>query len=155
MAATALSCRTHGRARPSALDSAAAQSMGVPSSIASARSSTSCSLGRTFHLLGQADECPVRRLARSVWGRFAQHLRKLLVGVAHLDLRNDGFTLLRRQPLKRPLVPFNPLTTDRLFEGGFEALDVDAIQIGGVRLPSLSPQLVSDAIEHRLTQVRL
>jgi hypothetical protein len=32
---------------------------------------------------------------------------------------------------------------------------LDAIKIRGMRLPSLPSQLVSDAIEHRLTQVRL
>ena len=54
------------RAVPSELDSAAAQSIGVPSRIASARSSSSRSLGGTFHLLGQPDEGPLRRLARRV-----------------------------------------------------------------------------------------
>jgi hypothetical protein len=36
-----------------------------------------------------------------------------------------------------------------------KTLDFDAIEIGGMRLPSFPPQLVPDAIEHRLTEVRL
>jgi hypothetical protein len=64
-------------------------------------------------------------------------------------------TVFRRPPLKRPLVALNRLTTDRLFEGRFATLDFDAIKIGDRRLPSFPPQLVQNAIEHRLTQVRL
>ena len=97
----------------------------------------------------------MHRFARRVWCRFAQRLGQLLVAVAHLHPGDDRFPLLRCQPPQRLFVAFNCLTTDRLFERRFGALDFEVIKIGRLRLPSFSPQLISDAIEHCLTQVRL
>src|SRR5262249_33444935 len=73
----------------------------------------------------------------------------------HLHPGDDRFPLLRLQPLERRLVALHNLPTDSLFEGRFDTLDFDASKIGGMWLSSFSPQLVSNAIEHRLAQERL
>src|SRR5262245_34535072 len=116
MSAMTLSCRTRRRVRPSALDSAAGQSIDAESRMASARSSTSCLLARTVHFLREPNERSMRSFARRLWCWFTQCLGELLVGVAHLHLRDDRFPLFRPQPLKRLLVALDRLTTDRLFE---------------------------------------
>jgi len=97
----------------------------------------------------------VRRFPRRIRCRFAERLGQFLVAAAHLHSGDDRFPLFRRQPLQGPLIALNSLTTDRLLEGRFATLDFDAVKTGDRRLPSFPPQLVQDAIEHRLTQVRL
>src|SRR4029077_13186647 len=114
--ASTLSSASSGRLASSARDSAAAQSIGVPSSTAPARSGTSPSLTATFHFLRQPHERPLSRLACRVGRGLAKCLGQLLVAAAHLDPGNDGLLLLRLQPLERALVAVHRLVPNRLLE---------------------------------------
>ena len=139
----------------SALDSAAAQSIGLPSRTAPARSGTSPLLTATFHFLRQPHERPLSRFARGVGRRLAKCFGELLVAVAHLDPGNDGLPLLRLQPLERALVPIHRLVPNRLLERRLGAIGLETIEIGDLGPSSLAAELVANAIENRLPQIRL
>ncbi len=97
----------------------------------------------------------MRRFARRVGCRFVERLGQFLVGVAHLDPRDDRFALLRLQPRERLLVALNGLTANGLFERRLSAVHLDIIKIGRRGPPALPPQLLPDAIEDRLAQIGL
>src|SRR5262249_17510923 len=137
--ASSLSGSSSGRSISSALNSADAQSIGLPSRMAPARSVSSPSGTATFYFLRQPHQRALSRLARRIWCRFAQRLGQLFVGVAHLDPRNDGFALLRLQPRECLLIALYGLTTNGMFERRFGAVELDVVKIGGVGLPALSP----------------
>src|SRR5687768_5107380 len=115
MAAKTFSCLAQGLSVASH-DSAVAESSGVPSRMASRRSSTGWSLGRTFHLLGKPRKRPPSCLARRLRRRLAERLGDFVVTVAHLHSSDDRFPVFRGQVLECPFVPRHGFTTDGLIE---------------------------------------
>ena len=100
-------------------------------------------------------EGPLSRLTCGVGRRLAKRLGQLLVAVAHLDPGNDGLPLLRLQPLERALVAVHRFVPNRLLERRLPAIDLETIEIGRIGLSSFAAELVANAIEDRLPQIRL
>src|SRR5262245_61204081 len=104
------------RSTSSAIDSIDAQSIGTPSSTATASSAMSPSLVATSHPLHQPEQCTLCSLACRIGRRLPECFRKFRVGAADLDTGDDGLSILRRQPLERALVALHGFPSDRLLE---------------------------------------
>ena len=79
-----------------AADSAAAQSMPLPSAILAARL-CDLSSGFTFHRFRKFDERTRHRHARGIGRRLAERAGQFLVGVAQLDAADDGLLFGRAE----------------------------------------------------------
>src|SRR4030095_10435407 len=74
---------------------------------------------------------------------------------AHFDAGNDCLPILRRQPFERALVALHCFLPNRLLERRFRAIELETIKSGAIRLSAFTTQLVANAIEDCLPQIRL
>src|SRR5438094_954761 len=123
--------------------------------MAAARSATVGSLASTLHFPGETHEGTLRRLARRFRARFVQRHGELFIAVAQLDARDDRLPLLGLQTLERLFVGLHGFAPNGLLERRLRTIELQAIKAGDIGLSSFAPELVANAIEDRLPQIRL
>ena len=157
MLSTRRRCRTSRRFSASACDSALAQSTGAPSATSAAASTSARSSALNVHLLRQSDQCPRHGHSGRVGARLAVRRSDLRVTLLQLDASDDDFPLFGPQPLQRLFVPLHRLVADRFVERRRRRIGMLGIVLDARRrrIPRDPPNLVADAIDERLPQVRL
>src|SRR5437762_760893 len=134
--------------------SSAAQSMAAPSATDSSNDSNSSRSG-CIELFHETRERPRDGNARGVCVWLAQDHREFLIVVLQFEAPDDGFAIDGTQSLERGFISSHALAPDRNVErrSGFALIGVG--QFRRRRTTSESSRFVANAIEHRLTQIRL
>src|SRR6185503_14932762 len=140
-----------------ASDSSAFQSTSTASLTESSARWTGRSATRSliFHGLGQAQQGPLKRHARSVGRRFVEGGRKVLVREAEFDMRDDELPLRRTQPLERSLVSIERLATDRSLERRRVVRLNVRFELVARRAAPDATQFHANRVQKHLTQVGL
>src|SRR3954470_18667969 len=131
------------------------QSMGAPSAIAAATSSTGRGSAVTLYHLGEMNQRTSNAETRSLRARTADCLGDLLVAVAELEPRDEQFALDLGQLLQCGVVPFDHLRADRIFQRRSRSIRHRFVKRSAGRLSCGAAQLVTNAVEDALAQIRL
>src|SRR5262245_56961302 len=102
-------------------------------------------------------EGALRRLACGLRTGLAEDLCEFFVAVAHLDARDDRLALVGVQTLQRALILIQSLAADCLLERRSSTLviqRVELVEIDGIGLSAFATQLVANAIQDGLAQIR-
>lgn len=153
-AAICLRRESSERSASSVPESAAAQSIGLPSRMSRA-SAARASSSVTLHLLREPEDRALRRFPRRVGRGLSERKRQFVVAEPHLETTDDGFALFRFQASERPLVRLHRLLADGLLERGPPPIELDTLDVDLVGAAELPADLVPEPVQYGLSQIGL